>query len=141
MRELALFEDVCKSDSQPSPSEDGDDFLSPSLSDFRGHCFASTLCKVIEPGQSWSLKPFCGKATCRAVKTGEGDAARTVLAEEVIDCGPLVDLERTPACKLLPAEEGTTEAEYPDCCPKYDCEEGAEVKYVGTSDEEPRSSA
>ena len=109
--------------------------------DFRGHCFASTLCKVIEPGQSWSLKPFCGKSTCRAVKTGEGEEAKTVLAEEVIDCGPLVDLDRTPACKLLPAAEGTNEAEFPDCCPKYDCEEGAEVKYVGTSDEEPRSSS
>ena len=125
---------------QPSPNEACND--SPSfLSDFRGHCFASTLCKTIEPGQSWSLKPFCGKSTCRAVTTGEGEEARTVLAEEVVDCGPLVDLERTPACKLLPAGEGTTEAEFPDCCPKYDCEEGAEVKYVGKSDEEPRSSS
>ena len=113
--------------------------LTTFLLDFRGQCFASTLCKVIEPGQSWSLKPFCGKSTCRAVKTGEGEAARTVLAEEVIDCGPLVDFEKTKGCKLLPVEEGATEAEFPDCCPKVDCEEGAEVKYVGTAEEEPRS--
>ena len=96
---------------------------------------------MIKPGESWSLKPFCGKSTCRAVKTGEGEAARTVLAEEVIDCGPLVDLEKTSGCKLLPADKGATEAEFPECCPKYDCEEGADVVYVGTSDEEPRSSA
>ncbi len=65
-----------------------------------------------------------------------------MLAEEVIDCGPLVDLAKTPACKLLPAE-GATEKEFPDCCPRYDCEEGAEVVYIGNENdkESPRSSS
>jgi hypothetical protein len=110
--------------------------------DFVGHCFASTLCKVFEPEQSWSLAPFCGKATCRAVKTGEAEKARTVLAEEVIDCGPLVDLEKTTGCELLQAADDITEKEFPECCPQYDCVKGAEIVYVGAGEQgSPRSSS
>ena len=65
------------------------------------------------------------------------------LAEEVSDCGPLVDLEKTPGCKLL-KDEFDPKAEFPDCCPKYDCEEGVEVAYVtpkGKEDKPKESSA
>ncbi len=31
-------------------------------------CFASTQCKVYHPNDTWSLAPFCGKSTCRAMK-------------------------------------------------------------------------
>ena len=54
---------------------------------------------------------------------------KIVLAEEVTDCGPLVDLEKTPGCKLV-EEQTDAKAAYPDCCPYYDCEEGTEVVYV-----------
>ena len=62
------------------------------------------------------------------------------MAEEVSDCGPLVDLEKTPGCKLL-KEDFDPKAEFPDCCPKYDCEEGVEVSYVtpkGKEDSKPK---
>merc|ERR1712098_129425 len=51
------------------------------------------------------------------------------LAEEVTDCGPAVDLKATPGCQLLKGE-ADPKANFPDCCPVYDCEEGVEVKYV-----------
>merc|ERR1712066_1045423 len=45
------------------------------------------------------------------------------------DCGPVVDLKKTPGCQLLKGE-ADPKANYPDCCPVYDCEEGTEVVYV-----------
>ena len=41
-----------------------------------------------------------------------------------------MDLANSPGCVALPAEEGHTDLPFPDCCPQYDCEEGAEVKYI-----------
>lgn len=67
---------------------------------------------------------------------------KIVLAEEVTDCGPLVDLDKSPGCQLVP-EETNAEAAFPDCCPVYDCEEGAEVVYVAApaKEEKPRTSS
>ena len=56
------------------------------------------------------------------------------LAEEVSDCGPLVDIEKTPGCTLL-KDEFDPKGEFPDCCPKYDCEEGTEVVYISSKKE------
>merc|ERR1712029_629658 len=92
------------------------------LRDFRDSCFASTQCKVYSPQETWSLEPFCGQSKCVKLKSGR-------LAEEITDCGPVVDLKATPGCQLLKGE-ADPKANYPDCCPVYDCEEGVEVKYV-----------
>lgn len=54
------------------------------------------------------------------------------LAEQVEDCGPLIDLELTTGCELLPVED-QTELEFPDCCPQYDCAEGTEIIYVNAT--------
>ena len=51
------------------------------------------------------------------------------LAEEVTDCGPVIDLKATPGCQLQP-DASDRKAEFPACCPVYDCEEGTEVNYV-----------
>ena len=48
------------------------------------------------------------------------------LAEEVTDCGPVVDLEATPGCSLV-KDGADPKADFPACCPVYDCEEGTEV--------------
>merc|ERR1712105_98038 len=92
------------------------------LRDFRDSCFASTKCKVFGNQETWSLAPFCGQSKCVKLKSGR-------LAEEVTDCGPAVDLKATPGCQLLKGE-ADPKAEFPACCPVYDCEEGVEVTYV-----------
>merc|ERR1711973_953924 len=46
------------------------------LRDFQNSCFASTKCKVYNPGETWSLAPFCGASKCVLLKSGR-------LAEEV----------------------------------------------------------
>merc|ERR1712126_740672 len=92
------------------------------LRDFRDSCFASTKCKVYGNQETCSLAPFCGQSKCVKLKSGR-------LAEEVTDCGPIVDLKKTPGCQLLKGE-ANPKANYPDCCPVYDCEEGTEVVYV-----------
>jgi hypothetical protein len=51
------------------------------------------------------------------------------LAEEVTDCGPVIDLKATPGCQLV-KDKSDPKAVFPECCPAYDCEEGAEVVYV-----------
>merc|ERR1711931_497860 len=94
------------------------------LRDFRDSCFASTKCKVFANQETWSLAPFCGQSKCVKLKSGR-------LAEEVTDCGPVVDLKATPGCTLL-KNEANKKAPFPECCPVYDCEEGTEVKYVPT---------
>merc|ERR1712241_183776 len=108
------------------------------LRDFPGMCFASTQCKVYPPDETWSLEPFCGQSTCRAMKNPDAKIKllEVVLAEEVVDCGPLIDLKKSTGCKLAEdtAEEEKEEKEpkaSPECCPKYDCEEEAEIFYVG----------
>ncbi len=65
-----------------------------------------------------------------------------VLAEEVLDCGPLIDLEKTPDCTLVEddaegayGEEGAEAKEFPECCPKYDCKDDAKITYVGSQEE------
>eukprot|EP00091_Calanus_sinicus_P025317 TRINITY_DN95_c0_g1_i2.p1 TRINITY_DN95_c0_g1~~TRINITY_DN95_c0_g1_i2.p1 ORF type:complete len:150 (-),score=27.63 TRINITY_DN95_c0_g1_i2:86-535(-) len=94
------------------------------LRDFRDSCFASTQCKVYGPGETWSLAPFCGASKCVKLESGR-------LAEEVTDCGPVIDLKATPGCQLL-KDEADPKAAFPACCPVYDCEEDTEVKYVKT---------
>ncbi|XP_040567774.1 uncharacterized protein [Lepeophtheirus salmonis] len=96
------------------------------LRDFPGHCFAATLCKNVKPGETWSLSPFCGESRCAPLLDKKN---RTILAEEVTDCGPLIDLEKSPGCKLMKEDTDTT-APFPECCPVYDCEEDTEVIYA-----------
>merc|ERR1712106_61713 len=94
------------------------------LRDFRDSCFASTKCKVFANQEIWSLAPFCGQSKCVKLKSGR-------LAEEVTDCGPVIDLKATPGCQLL-KDEAAPKAAFPACCPVYDCEEDTEVNYVKT---------
>merc|ERR1711970_717633 len=103
------------------------------LRDFRDSCFASTQCKVYGPGEGWSLAPFCGSSKCVKLESGR-------LAEEVTDCGPVVDLKATPGCTLL-KDEADPKAAYPACCPVYDCEEGTEVRYVQTPAQKKKAAA
>merc|ERR1739846_185428 len=94
--------------------------------DFRDRCFASTQCKVFDVEETWSLLPFCGRSKCVQLKSKR-------LAEEVEDCGPVIDLQATIGCQLVPegSPQGANKtAPFPDCCPVYDCEEGTEVVYV-----------
>ena len=51
------------------------------------------------------------------------------LAEEVTDCGPVIDLKATAGCQIV-KDKADPKAAFPDCCPVYDCEEGTEVVYV-----------
>jgi len=92
------------------------------LRDFQKQCFASTKCKVYPPGEGWSLSPFCGASRCVKLKSGR-------LAEEVTDCGPVLDIKNSEGCRIL-KDASDPKAEYPDCCPVYDCDEGVEPVYV-----------
>merc|ERR1712027_32637 len=103
------------------------------LRDFRDSCFASTQCKVYAPGETWSLAPFCGASKCVKLESGR-------LAEEVTDCGPVIDLKATPGCQLL-KDEADPKAAFPACCPVYDCEEDTEVKYVKTPAQKKKEAA
>ncbi|XP_053994414.1 uncharacterized protein LOC128888716 [Hylaeus anthracinus] len=90
------------------------------LRDFPGMCFASTKCATIEPGKTWDLSPFCGRSTCVPDDEGTGR-----LFELVEDCGPLPIAN--PKCKL--SEKTNKTAPFPDCCPQFECEEGAKLEY------------
>merc|ERR1711874_95830 len=103
------------------------------LRDFRDSCFESTQCKVYGPGEKWSLAPFCGASKCVKLESGR-------LAEEVTDCGPVIDLKATQGCQLL-KDEANPKAAYPACCPVYDCEENTEVKYVKTPSQKKKEAA
>ena len=103
-------------------------------------CFASTQCKVYPPDETWSLEPFCGQSTCRAMKNPDAKIKllEVVLAEEVVDCGPLIDLEKSTGCALVKDDDSENKEEaaekkkqFPECCPKYDCEDEADIVYVG----------
>ncbi|XP_074111251.1 uncharacterized protein LOC141535291 [Cotesia typhae] len=90
------------------------------LRDFPGMCFASTKCATVESGKSWELSPFCGRSTC---VLADDDSGR--LFELVEDCGPLP--KANPKCKL--SEKTNKTATFPDCCPIFECEEGAKLEY------------
>ncbi|KAL2713914.1 uncharacterized protein V1478_016471 [Vespula squamosa] len=90
------------------------------LRDFPGMCFASTRCATIEPNKTWELSPFCGRSTCIAADDNSGR-----LFELVEDCGPLP--KANPKCKL--SDKTNKTASFPDCCPIFECEEGAKLEY------------
>jgi len=87
------------------------------LTDFPGTCFASTRCATFEPGAQWDLKPFCGRSTCVA-QQGR-------LWELVEDCGPLP--KPNSKCKL--SDKTNKTADFPDCCPLFECEPGVRLEY------------
>ncbi|XP_068238874.1 uncharacterized protein [Palaemon carinicauda] len=87
------------------------------LRDFPGVCFGSSACQIFHVGQSWPLAPFCGRATCLK----EGDK----LVEKVEDCG--LPPKRTAGCRI--ANEADFQKPYPECCPVYECQEGAKLQY------------
>jgi hypothetical protein len=90
------------------------------FADFPGMCFASTKCATIEPLKSWELSPFCGRSTCVLSDDNSGR-----LFELVEDCGPLP--KANPKCKL--SDKTNKTASFPDCCPLFECEEGAKLEY------------
>jgi len=96
------------------------------LRDFPGRCYSWTSGKWYNPNDTWSLKPFCGASRCVALRNTKTN--KTFLGEEVTDCGPLVDLEKSPDCTQLD-DQFDAEAEFPSCCPVYDCPEDAEIIY------------
>jgi len=106
------------------------------LRDFNGTCFAATQCRIFNVGESWELTPFCGISKCVRVivKSGPGASDRPQIAEQVTDCGPRVDLDKSPGCKEIKEEvkegEKPIAKSYPDCCPKFDCENPEEVVYL-----------
>ena len=63
---------------------------------------------------------------CLSVRCVKLESGR--LAEEVKDCGPVVDLEATPGCFLV-KDGADPKADFPACCPVYECEEGTEVTH------------
>jgi len=90
------------------------------VADFPGMCFASTKCATIEPTKSWELSPFCGRSTCVPADDNSGR-----LFELVEDCGPLP--KANPRCKL--SDKTNKTASFPDCCPIFECEDGAKLEY------------
>ena len=90
------------------------------VADFPGMCFASTKCATIEPTKSWELSPFCGRSTCVPADDNSGR-----LFELVEDCGPLP--KANPKCKL--SDKTNKTANFPDCCPIFECEDGAKLEY------------
>jgi len=113
------------------------------LRDFPGRCYSWTSGKWYNPNDTWSLKPFCGKARCVALRNTKTN--KTFLGEEVTDCGPLVDLEQSPGCKNntelfdLTGEFDATEDKL-SCCPVFECEEGAEIVYKNKKGAEKKTS-
>jgi hypothetical protein len=108
------------------------------LRDFPGRCYSWTSGNFANPNETWSLKPFCGQSRCVALRNTETN--KTFLGEEVTDCGPLVDTEKSPDCQLL-QDQYDTEAEFPGCCPVYDCAEGADIVYqekAGSNKKSPK---
>jgi len=90
------------------------------LRDFPGLCFGSTALRLFHVGQSWSLAPFCGVASCLVTEDGEQ------LVERVQDCGP--QPKKNPKCSNI-NNATAMEAVFPDCCPEYKCEEGVALEY------------
>ncbi|XP_064117679.1 uncharacterized protein LOC135223103 [Macrobrachium nipponense] len=80
-------------------------------------CSSFTQRKAFAVGQSWSLAPFCGKATC---VQHEGK-----FFERVEDCG--IEPKPSPGCRVL--NEANKDKPYPACCPVYECQQGASLQY------------
>lgn len=80
------------------------------LRDFPNYCFASTSCKLYEPGQDWDLAPFCGRSHCMF------DPETRKYLEVVFDCGPKPTNPET--CKIIKAADAS--ASFPACCDVYD---------------------
>ncbi|XP_066962176.1 uncharacterized protein [Macrobrachium rosenbergii] len=85
--------------------------------DAPGQCIAFTLRQPQAVGKSWSLAPFCGKATCIQ---HEGK-----LFEKVEDCG--FEPKPSPGCRVK--NEADQAKPYPACCPVYECQPGATLQY------------
>ena len=80
----------------------------------------SSVLKVCQVFQvQFLLDIMCLSVRCVKLESGR-------LAEEVKDCGPVVDLEATPGCFLV-KDGADPKADFPACCPVYECEEGTEV--------------
>ena len=65
----------------------------------------------------------------------------TFLGEEVTDCGLIIDVEKTPDCQIV-EDQYDAKAEYPTCCPVYECPEGTEITYknkAGNNKKSPKS--
>ncbi|KAK8397025.1 hypothetical protein O3P69_005190 [Scylla paramamosain] len=86
------------------------------LRDAPGACFGSTTCSFYEPGVTWNLVVFCGQATCMKNETG--------FFEIVEDCGPAP--KANEQCQQILAPPG---ADFPHCCPKYDCLPGVTLEF------------
>ncbi|KAK7076336.1 hypothetical protein SK128_014357 [Halocaridina rubra] len=80
-------------------------------------CFAYTQNRTYALGQTWSLKPYCGRATC-----GRGNNG---LLERVEDCG--LAPKQSPGCRYI--NEADLQKEFPECCPKFECQAGASLQY------------
>ena len=53
----------------------------------------------------------------------------------------LIDTTRTVGCVAMPLTEEEKTGEFPDCCPKYDCEEGTKIFYEGVEENEAEGEA
>ena len=51
------------------------------------------------------------------------------LAEQVNDCGPIIDLEATPECEKV-SNDKDIELDFPSCCPQYDCQDGFNLSNI-----------
>jgi len=104
------------------------------LRDYRSNCFAATQCKVYEVGDTWPLTPYCGESRCVNIKSTNQRTGKsfTSLFENVTDCGPVIDLDKTPSCQLV-QEQYDVEDPFPGCCPVYDCDQEAEVFFIATA--------
>jgi len=105
------------------------------LRDFRTSCFASTQCKLFAPNETWSLLPHCGYSRC-VNQTGTGR-----LLEEVVDCGPVINIKDFPTCHLIPDSFNKSDV-FPNCCPKYECEgDETSVIYPDEKPDKPKTEA
>ncbi|XP_068239679.1 uncharacterized protein [Palaemon carinicauda] len=90
-------------------------------------CYGFTARKAFAVGQSWSLTPFCGRATCLQHENR--------LFEKVEDCG--FEPKPSPGCRVV--NEADQAKPYPACCPRYECQPGASLQYP--TEEELRAAA
>jgi len=90
--------------------------IADQLRDFPGLCFGSTTFRFYRMGESWPLSPFCGMATCLTDHVN--------LLEQVTECRIP---KENPKCKVINLTD--REKQFPDCCPQFECEEGAVLEY------------
>merc|ERR1712029_380049 len=96
------------------------------LRDFPGRCYSWTSGKWFNPNDTWSLKPFSGKARCVALRNTKTN--KTFLGEEVTDCGPLIDLEKSTDCTEL-KDQYDAQGEFDATEDAASCPEDAEIIY------------